>query len=156
MGNEKLPLKKAIPAFIAALIFVIGVSALMMKLNLSLWVVWMGMCLWAGEGMSMDIKDIIKTWLSVGFAVTMGYCLTSGITPCLIVGACIVLVFIFGMVSHRFPWLSNSKTATVLTACTAGMVLEPGNLAYSVAGGFILFGLIPFGASKLLAKKKAA
>ncbi|MGN1141965.1 MAG: hypothetical protein ACI4TF_12255 [Oliverpabstia sp.] len=157
MGNEveKMPVKKAIPMVILALIMVLGVSLLLVKLDLCIWVVWLGMATWASFGMSLEMKDILKAWCSGAFGLFLGYALTSGNQLLLIVGAICVLVFVFGMVSHRFGMLCNNYTALFLTCCTAsGIVLEPIQLGKSIVFGYLIFGVLPWGVVTLMKKKK--
>lgn len=154
---EKMPVKKAIPMVVLALLLVVGVSLLLVKFDLCIWVVWLGMASWASFGMSLDMKDILKAWCSGAFGLFLGYTLTCGNQTLLIVGAIGVLVFVFGMVSHRFGMICNNYTALFLTCCTAaGIVLEPVQLAKSVVFGYLIFGLLPWGVVTLLNKKKGA
>lgn len=157
MGNEaeRMPVKKAIPMVILALIMVLGVSLLLVKLDLCIWVVWLGMATWASFGMSLEMKDILKAWCSGAFGLFLGYALTSGNQLLLIVGAICVLVFVFGMVSHRFGMLCNNYTALFLTCCTAsGIVLEPIQLGKSIVFGYLIFGVLPWAVVTLMKKKK--
>lgn len=154
-NSEKMPVKKAIPMVILALVMVLGVSAILVALNLCIWVVWLGMATWASFGMSLDMKDILKAWISGAYGLTLGYLLTSGNQVMLIIGAVLVLIFVFGMVSGRFGIICNNYTAIFLTCCTAaGIVLEPVQLVKSIAFGFAIFGLLPWGVTTLMKKKK--
>ena len=156
MGNatEKMPVKKAIPMVILALVMVLGVSMLLIKLDLCIWVVWLGMATWASFGMSLEMKGILKAWCSGAFGLFLGYSLTSGNQVLLIIGIVCVLTFVFGMVSHRFGMVCNNYTALFLTCCTAsGIVLKPVQLAKSIVFGYLIFGLLPWGVVKLMKKK---
>lgn len=156
-NNEKMPIKKAIPMVILALAMVLGVSALLIALNLCIWVVWLGMATWASFGMSLEMKDILKAWLSGAYGLALGYLLTSGNQTMLIIGAVLVLIFVFGMVSGRFGIICNNYTAIFLTCCTAaGIELVPLQLVKSILFGFAIFGLLPWGVTTLMKKKKAA
>ena len=156
---EPMPVGKAIPLIGAALVLVIGVTVLATVLGCDIWIVWLGMCLWASiGGMKIEIGEIVKAWLGGAIGITMGYLLTHnqeiGGTPVLIVAAVIVLCFIFGMVSHRFPYFSNNYTACFLTVCTAqGLPLVPLTAAKSLLFGFVVFGLVPLGVMKLMASR---
>lgn len=155
-SSEKMSLKKAIPMVILALILVVGVSVLLIVLKLCIWVVWLSMATWASFGMSLEMKDILKAWISGAYGLALGYLLTSGNQTMLIIGAILVLVFVFGMVSGRFGIVCNNYTAIFLTCCTAsGIVLEPLQLTKSILFGFAIFGLVPWGVTSLLKKKKA-
>ena len=155
MGGEKMPIKQAIPMVLAALVLVVGVSVVLTLLDLCIWVVWLGMALWASFGMSLDMKEILKTWCSAAFGIALGYCLLSGNMVLLGIAGVCVLVFIFGMVSGRFGFLCNNYTAIFLTCSTgSGLILEPIQLAASVVFGFLIFGVVPWGATKLMAKLK--
>lgn len=156
MGNatEKMPVKKAIPMVILALVMVLGVSMLLVKLDLCIWVVWLGMATWDSFGMSLEMKEILKAWCSGAFGLFLGYSLTSGNQVLLIIGVVCVLTFVFGMVSHRFGMVCNNYTALFLTCCTAsGIILEPVQLAKSIVFGYLIFGLLPWGVVKLMKKK---
>lgn len=158
---EPMSVGKAIPLIIAALVLVVGVTVVAAMLGCYIWVVWLGMCLWASIGeMKIEAGEICKAWLGGAIGITMGFLLTHnaelGGTPVLVVAGIIVLCFVFGMVSHRFPWFSNNYTACFLTVCTAeGLPLDPITAAKSLAFGFIVFGIVPLVAMKLLASKKA-
>lgn len=155
--TEKMPVKKAIPMVLLALLLVVGVSLLLVKFNLCIWVVWLGMASWASFGMSLEMKDILKAWCSGAYGLFLGYTLTSGNQILLIVGVVGVLVFVFGMVSHRFGMICNNYTALFLTCCTAsGIVLEPVRLAESIVFGYLIFGLLPWGVVTQMKKRKAA
>lgn len=162
--NEKqtsanMSIVQGILVTIVAILLVVTITAILTALDLSMWIVFMGMCIWAAFGMSMKIKEIVKVWASGAFALLLGYLLTAGTlgTPGLIAGGIILLVFIFGMVSHRFGFLCNNYTAIFLTCCTAsGIVLEPVQMAKSVVVGFLLLGVLPWAISSLISKKKAA
>ncbi|WP_302418550.1 hypothetical protein [Blautia marasmi] len=153
---EPMPILKSIPMILAALIMVVGVSAVAGMLNLCIWTIWLGMCIWASFGMSLDMKDILQVWGSASIGIFMGYNLLSGTTVGLVIGGIMVAIFIVGMVTHRFPHYSHNYTAIFLTVCTgSGLILEPAQLAASVLFGFVVFGLIPWGVVNGLAKKKA-
>lgn len=159
---EPMAVGKAIPLIIAALVLVAGVTVLATLAGCYIWVVWLGMCLWASIGqMKIELEEIGKAWLGGAIGITMGFLLTHnaeiGGTPVLVVAGVIVLFFIFGMVSHRFPWFSNNYTACFLTVCTAqGLPLDPLTAVKSLIFGFVVFGVIPLVAMKLLANKKAS
>lgn len=145
---EKISVKKGVLKTLVALLFVGSMSVVLTALNLSIWVVWMGMCVWAAFGMSMKLKDIVKLWMSASFAVGLGYLLTSGKfgEVGLLIGGIIILFFVYGMVTHQFTMLCNNYSAIFLTCTTAhGVVLEPLQLAKSLLFGFLVFGLLPYG-----------
>lgn len=154
-NSEKMPVKKAIPMVVLALIMVLGVSAILIALDLCIWVVWLGMATWASFGMSLEMRDILKAWMSGAYGLALGYLLTSGNQVMLVIGAVLVIIFIFGMVSGRFEMICNNYTAIFLTCCTAaGIVLEPIQLIKSVGVGFAIFGLLPWGVVTLMKKRK--
>lgn len=151
---EPMPILKSIPLILAAVVLVVGVSALAGAMKLCIWVIWLGMCIWASFGMSLDMKDILQVWGSAAIGIFMGVNLVSGTREGLVIGGAMVVIFLVGMVTHRFPHYSHNYTAIFLTVCTgSGLILEPIPLAGSVVFGFVIFGLIPWGAAKILLKK---
>lgn len=156
---SKMPLKQGIPITLVAVLLVVAIIAVLTVLKLTIWIVFLGMCVWAAFGMPMNIKEIVKVWASGAFGLLLGYLLTSGALgmPGTIAGFCILLVFIFGIVTHRFSFVCNNYTAIFLTCCTAsGIILEPVQMAKSIVGGFILIGFLPWTISSLISKKKVA
>lgn len=151
-----LPIGKTLLMIIPALILVAGVSALAITLNLCVWIIWLGMCLWMTTGTATDLKGIAQVWVSAAFGLTVGYLLISGKvgTVGLVIGFCLVGFFIFGMVGGRFGFICNNCTAIFLTCTTAsGLILEPLQMAGSVLFGFCVFGLVPYLAFQLIAKR---
>lgn len=156
--NGPLPVGKTILLIIPALILVIGVSAIATALNLCIWIIWLGMCVWMTTGVAKDLKGISQVWVSAALGLTIGYLLISGKvgTVGMVIGFCLVGAFIFGMVGGRFHYLCNNCTAIFLTCTTAaGLTLEPLQMAGSVVFGFCVFGLIPYFAFQIIAKKAA-
>lgn len=153
--TEPLSIGKSIPLILAAIVFVAGISALAAGLDLCIWVIWLGMCLWSEEGMPFEIGKIVQIWSSGLAGIFMGYCLISGTQWGSVMGMICVSFFLVGMVTHRFAWICNNTTAVFLTVCTgAGLVLNPEQLAKSILFGFLVFGILPCGIKKSLSFKK--
>lgn len=159
-GPAVLPVKKGLLMLIPAIVMVAVVTAIAMSLNLCIWAIWLGMVVWASIGhMEIEFKEIGKCWFSALCGIVLGILLTQGSAlfgPAgLAVAGVILLVFIFGMVSHRFSFVCNNYTAAFLTVCTAqGLTLDFVQLLLSLVYGFVVFGLIPLAAVAIAKSKK--
>jgi hypothetical protein len=155
-----LPVKKGLLMLIPAIAMVALVTAIAMGLNLCIWAIWLGMVAWASiGGMKVEAKEIGTCWFSALCGIALGILLTQGSTlfgtAGLAVAAVVLLVFIFGMVSHRFTFVCNNYTAAFLTVCTAqGLPLDFIQLVLSLVYGFVVFGLIPLAAVAIAKSKK--
>lgn len=149
--NRSMSIGKGILMTVIAIIFVAAVTLVLIKLNLCIWIVWLGMVCWCIGGMKADMRLIGKTWISAAAGVFLGFMLKSGQlgNTGLIIGFVCALLFIFGMVTHRFPLVCNNTTAVFLTACTAdGLIMNAGQMALSVLIGFLIFGIVPWAAGR--------
>ena len=158
---KPMPVKQGAVMVVVALVMVVAVTALATVLGCAIWIVWLGMCLWCGlGGMKVELTEVVRAWTGGAFGIGLGFLLTHGSTElgtwALGLAAVILVLFIFGMVTHRWAWFSNNYTACFLTVCTAqGFPLDLGQAALSLAFGFVVFGLVPLAATKLVAGKKA-
>ncbi|MCR9036804.1 hypothetical protein [Tractidigestivibacter montrealensis] len=156
-----MPVKQGVVMEIIALVMVIAVTVLATVMGCAIWIVWLGMCLWAGLGhMKVEIGEIVRAWTGGAFGIGLGYLLThssevgSWVLP---VAAVILILFIFGMVTHRWGWFCNNYTACFLTVCTAwGLPISIPQVVLSLVYGFVVFGIIPLAATKLMASRKTA
>ncbi len=159
-ASAPMPVKQGIVMEVIALVMVIGVTALATVMGCAIWIVWLGMCLWAGLGhMKVEFGEIVRAWTGGVFGIGLGYLLTHSSelgSWALPVAAVILILFIFGMVTHRWGWFCNNYTACFLTVCTAeGLPISIPQVALSLAFGFVVFGLIPLAATRLMASRKA-
>lgn len=158
MKEEKMSISKGIVMTISVVFVIAIVVVVLTMLKIPMWIVFMGLTSWSALGMSFELKDIAKVWISATVALSIGYLLNNSGTLgmwALTVAAIGLLLMIFGMVSGRFSFLFNSYTAIFLTASTAaGIELEPKSTALSLIFGFLVIGILPWFLVSILQKKQ--
>jgi hypothetical protein len=158
MEDKKMSIGKGIVITIAVVLVIAIMVVAMNMLKIPMWIVFMGLTSWSALGMSFQIKDISKVWVSAFIALVIGYLLNNSGTLgmwALAVAAVGLLLMIFGMVSGRLSFLFNSYTAIFLTTCTAsGIELEPKSSALSLLFGFLVIGILPWLLVSALQKKQ--
>jgi|GEM_PF-1793722 len=157
--DQSIPVGKGTIVAVVVLAVCLGLSAVFMKLNLTMWIMWVPMAAFSVLGSTKNLKDIAACWISAAFAAGLAFLLKSGVggTPVVAIGFIILILFIIGMVTKKVKIICNSYTGVFLACCTAdGLTLDPVKLALSIAAGFLIFGMVPYAFGKLSARKAVA
>jgi len=157
-SKPSISLGKGAIVAIVVLAVCLGLSAIFMKFDLNMWLMWLPMAACSVLGSTKTIKDVGTCWISVLFAAVLAFLLKSGVggTPVVAVGFVILFLFVVGMVTKKCTLVCNNYTGIFLAAFTFdGLVYEPLKMAISILVGFLVFGMVPFAFGQLMAKKKA-
>lgn len=161
MANDKktpfgIQILKAIGVVVALAAIILFMNFLGMK---QAWIPLLGLTIWGMLGLSMDVKTIISIWLG-GFvalfaAFSIGWASMQFGPVGYVIPGVLVFTLFFHVINDRTNIVFNLPCAIFITAAT-GM---PNGITIScwkeLLFGFVIFGIIPIIAGKVMAKKAA-
>jgi hypothetical protein len=157
---QKLKLSHSLLITIAVLLLIIAAVALFSVLGVTMWIPFLGMALWTAFGAPFKFRDIASLWASEAAALFLGYLVAnmgeiSGLAFIVMVIGLFAMVFC--IVSGWLSFVFNARTFIFFTVSTALLIgADPLRTTLSLAVGFALFGLLPFGIGLLLKRRFAS